>query len=294
MPPTAPAPGRNIYQFLASAGHARLAGRMDLGRDRTVALWDSLRPNRVGYDTPHGHTFSLYLNGGHGSRRVGTGAQAQGWTGALSVMPQGQTSDWEVTTPFRFVHAYLPDAELRTAYAETLDRDARALAVPELTFVDRPALAAALIALTRAMAEGDAFAADAAFEALVAAFLADPSLGRAPLPRFRGGLAPAIRRRIADEIDAHLDQPLRLGALANSAGLSVWHFQRMFSQSFGISPQRWITRRRIARARDLLRAGGAPAEIAAACGFASQSHLNRSFRAETGLTPGAWRAAARG
>jgi AraC-like DNA-binding protein len=35
------------------------------------------------------------------------------------------------------------------------------------------------------------------------------------------------------------------------------------------------------------------AEIALACGFCDQSHLTRTFRRRTGLTPGAWRRAAR-
>ena len=51
----------------------------------------------------------------------------------------------------------------------------------------------------------------------------------------------------------------------------------------------WITHRRIARAKNLLRGREPIAGIALACGFSSQSHLTRAFKSATGLTPGAYR-----
>jgi AraC family transcriptional regulator len=52
-----------------------------------------------------------------------------------------------------------------------------------------------------------------------------------------------------------------------------------------------VLHRRIIRARALIAAGMPLAQIAAACGFDSQSHLTRGFRAATGATPGQYRAA---
>lgn len=60
----------------------------------------------------------------------------------------------------------------------------------------------------------------------------------------------------------------------------------------GDPPHRYILRRQVAKARDMLRFGHAPlAEIAVGCGFSSQSRLTHVFAQEMGVTPGALRAA---
>ncbi len=59
----------------------------------------------------------------------------------------------------------------------------------------------------------------------------------------------------------------------------------MFKASFGIAPHRYVVERRIARAKHRLAEGrDGLADIALACGFASQSHFTRSFRQATGTT----------
>jgi AraC-like DNA-binding protein len=81
--------------------------------------------------------------------------------------------------------------------------------------------------------------------------------------------------------------------LERAAGIDRWALARQFRAAFGTSPSRFRTRRRVDRARVLLRAGTGLADAAALAGFADQSHLTRAFRAAYGLTPGAWRDAAR-
>ncbi len=55
-----------------------------------------------------------------------------------------------------------------------------------------------------------------------------------PDTRLRGGLAPYLRRRLADWIEAHLHEPITLGRLAELACLSEFHVARMFRTSFGL------------------------------------------------------------
>jgi AraC family transcriptional regulator len=106
----------------------------------------------------------------------------------------------------------------------------------------------------------------------------------------RGGLAPATRRRVADFVESHLESPLTVGDLAAVAGLSVFHFARVFKQSAGESPHVFVLRRRIERAKRLLSQSRLPLrEIAPACGFSSQSHLTARFRKLTGVTPRGYR-----
>jgi AraC-like DNA-binding protein len=106
----------------------------------------------------------------------------------------------------------------------------------------------------------------------------------------RGGLAPVKLRRIRDYVDSHLTQEIKLEALAGAAELSLYHFARSFKVSEGMTPHRFILERRLAKARDLLsRDSLSLAEIAAAVGFADQSHFTRRFREAVGVSPGQFR-----
>ena len=60
-------------------------------------------------------------------------------------------------------------------------------------------------------------------------------------------------RRARDLVDRSYADPLDLDALAAEAGLSRYHFVRTFADTYGDTPMRYLTRRRIERAQDLLR-----------------------------------------
>lgn len=92
--------------------------------------------------------------------------------------------------------------------------------------------------------------------------------------------------RLDHHIARNLDTPLTLDALAAVVGRSRFHFARLFKASTGETPHRHVVRRRVERARELLRAGGDIADVAAAVGFASQSHLHAHVRRAFGCTPG--------
>ncbi|MBO6552177.1 MAG: helix-turn-helix transcriptional regulator [Roseitalea sp.] len=113
--------------------------------------------------------------------------------------------------------------------------------------------------------------------------------GRPP-PSIRGGLGASRRRRIVDFIEAHLDEDIGLAALAAEAGLSPHHFGKAFKTTFGKPPCRYITERRIQKAKELLLSDGASiTEIALALGFSSHSHFTDVFRKMTGTTPSLFR-----
>src|SRR3569623_2138760 len=61
-------------------------------------------------------------------------------------------------------------------------------------------------------------------------------------------------RRARDHADRHYTEQLDLEALAAVAGMSKYHFQRLFTATYGLSPAAHLSRRRIERAQDLLRA----------------------------------------
>ena len=99
-------------------------------------------------------------------------------------------------------------------------------------------------------------------------------------------------RRVTDHIEAHLHRPLTLTELAMVAGMSRYHFARRFKASTGVPPHRFITQRRIERAKALLREGTLPiGTIATTVGFRTPSHFTAVFHRVTGLTAGAYRVA---
>jgi AraC-like DNA-binding protein len=87
-------------------------------------------------------------------------------------------------------------------------------------------------------------------------------------------------------LEAHyMDNP-SLETLAQIAGLSPFHFVRVFRQATGLPPHTYLTQLRINRAKAQLQAGDPIADVAAATGFSDQSHLTRRFKRIVGVTPG--------
>jgi AraC family transcriptional regulator len=90
----------------------------------------------------------------------------------------------------------------------------------------------------------------------------------------------------------HLDQSIRNQDLAQTVGLGVTHFSRCFKGSFGVSPQGYVIRSRLERAKTLMRQSRSSlCQIALDSGFADQAHMSRLFRAMVGSPPNRWRRA---
>lgn len=117
--------------------------------------------------------------------------------------------------------------------------------------------------------------------------------GPAVPPRI-GALSPRRLRMVTDAVEAWLDQEVSLDRLAAVAGLGKYHFVTAFRQATGLTPHRFVTLRRIERAKAAL-AGDEPiTSVALACGFSSHQHFTTVFRRETGATPSQWRRRIRG
>ena len=97
-------------------------------------------------------------------------------------------------------------------------------------------------------------------------------------------------RRAKDHMDRHYREPLDLDRVAAVAGVSKYHFARCFESTYGETPIRYLTRRRIERAQDLLR--GANLTVTEVCmlvGFASLGSFSSRFAALVGESPTAYR-----
>jgi AraC family transcriptional regulator len=104
------------------------------------------------------------------------------------------------------------------------------------------------------------------------------------------GLAAWQRKRAMDILRQNLDGSVRLADLARECDLSVSHFARSFKASFGVTCHRWLTERRIERAKDLLVRTNEPlVDVASQSGFGDQAAFTRTFHRNVGVTPGRWR-----
>ncbi|ACL61282.1 helix-turn-helix transcriptional regulator [Methylobacterium nodulans] len=279
----------NVRDVLARTGAALLRSG-SAGRGIALAEWVN-RDNHARYDRPDHHTLSLYLTGGEGVVREDRPVSGGG-PDKLCLLPAGHESCWHIGGQLRLFHLYIEPETLAFQAATAFDIDPRRIDLMELTFSDDPSTAMIVRGgvLPLDWADGiDRMALSSACHLLLHNLLRHHNRSGAGRP-VTGGLSPSIRRRIADQVEARLGDVLTLDVLADEAGLSTFHFAKMFKASFGVAPHRYVIERRIARAKSLLADGRTSlAEIAAACGFASQSHFTRSFKQATGATPGQWR-----
>ncbi len=97
--------------------------------------------------------------------------------------------------------------------------------------------------------------------------------------------------RARDTMDRAYAQPLDIPAIARVAHVSPSHFSRQFRATFGETPHRYLQRRRVERAMELLSETERPVtEICFDVGFASLGTFSRTFRAVVGESPSRYRA----
>ncbi len=86
-------------------------------------------------------------------------------------------------------------------------------------------------------------------------------------------------------IEARYAEPLSLSTLARDAGMSVFHFARIFGELEGRPPHRFLTDVRLTHADARLRDGAGVTETCFAVGFGSLSHFVTTFRRRYGTRP---------
>ncbi|WP_438027376.1 helix-turn-helix domain-containing protein [Sorangium sp. So ce233] len=106
------------------------------------------------------------------------------------------------------------------------------------------------------------------------------------------------RRRAVEAalwVDAHAHEALDLERAAREAGLSAFHFLRLFARVLGVTPHQYLVRARLRRAARLLADGARSiTDIALDVGFGDLSNFVRTFHRAAGVSPRGFRQAARG
>ena len=117
-------------------------------------------------------------------------------------------------------------------------------------------------------------------------------------PRQPAKLTARDRRRAVETalwIDAHSDRPIELEDAAAQAGVSPFHFLRLFSSVLGVTPHQYLVRCRLKQAARLLAEDGRDVtDIAYDVGFGDLSNFTRTFHRAAGVSPLKFRQASRG
>ena len=155
-----------------------------------------------------------------------------------------------------------------------------------LTSQQRAAVGQLLEALDRELGSGDA-GADLLEESLLTQLLV--TLHRL-LERQGGQLDEDTRMnrvvaQVIDYVNLHYSDPLSLELLAEKFFVSKFHLSHEFNRQVGTSLYRYIRRKRLLMARQLLDKGQKPSAVAAACGFSDYTGFFRAFKAQYGISP---------
>jgi AraC family transcriptional regulator len=222
-------------------------------------------------------------------------------TPCVFIRPAGQPAElnWHSfrNEPVETAHLHISSRVLQKVADEAADRHPAGVQIINRFAFHDPIIETVASALLTELQSGQGAA--ALYAEAAAQFLAMHLLLRhcsAPLPitRPKGRLDAHRLRRVLDRIHDSPERPVTLHELAELAGLSVFHFSRLFKNTTGLAPHRYIVRQRIEAACHLLRHGRhGIADVAYAVGFQSVSQFTAQFGKLMGVSPAAFRRSVR-
>jgi len=205
----------------------------------------------------------------------------------VSILPAMAPFSVRVRNTGRFIALGLEPQFLQLAAHELIDPDRMELMLRIAT--DEPFVRQVVLSLKReaeAGCPGGRCYGETLGNALAVHLVARFSTRPVKLRDAGRGLARYQLNRAIDFINAHLAEDISLESLAGAAGLSPFHFARLFKRSTGVSPHQYVLRCRVERARGLLmRSKASIAEVAVEVGFCDQSHLAAHFKRVYGVSP---------
>ncbi len=211
--------------------------------------------------------------------------------GDISITPANVSRKIRLEKEAEFIHIYLEPEFLTQTACELFDND-RIEITPQFKIKDLliQGIGLALKAELELGCSSNRLYTESMATTLAVHLLRHYSLRQPPIQQFAGGLPKYKLQQILDYIDEHLAEDLSLEVMAALVDMSLHYFCRLFKQSTGMSPHKYLTQQRIERAKQLLKLQNAAiADIAIQCGFANQGHFTKSFRQLTGMTPKVYR-----
>ena len=210
--------------------------------------------------------------------------------GFAAVVPAGQPSLWRHTVTVHHLHLYLSPALLaQTAERMAWGSGSTLAEINPAPFYDPHVEQIALLLrleLESGAPRGGLYAETLASALSVRLLQREHDLAHllafVPAP----AKVRAELRRAVTFIQDNLASDLSLDAIAREAGLSSYHFARLFTEALGVPPHQYVIQARVERAKALITQGRLSlGEAAQRVGFSDQSHLNRHFKRLVGVTP---------
>ncbi len=245
----------------------------------------------------------------HGEGLVGTLVSESGYLVGVSLgqQAQDQMSDASCITIRRFeapvdtlfpggtdfLLMEVPQSSVARALGRQGLRSMRARSLNCVSDVKDPviaSLARAIVSVLERPAQASGLFWDQMGEVITTYLLEKYGSPNAPLNKTCTALPRHIEAKAKDMLRSRLGGSVSIAAIADACALSRSYFSKAFREATGSTPHQWLTRERLERARAMLKRDATTlADIAAACGFADQSHFTRVFTAAEGVSPGAWR-----
>jgi AraC family transcriptional regulator len=233
-------------------------------------------------------------------RLDGQGCEERVHRGEVAIIPEGRAWEWEFEgeTESDLLPLCLEDAFLRET-AQSVDVDPEGVEILPILGLRDPRIEQIGRLLkeeieAEGLLGGRLYAESLATALAISLIREHSSLGRKAARKaardHAGGLSRRALKEVIDYIGDNLEKDLTLAKMAGVVHMSPYHFSRLFKESTGLTPHRYVIERRVQRAKELLCGSALPiAEIALTCGFANQGHLNRHFKRLLGVNPKALR-----
>jgi AraC family transcriptional regulator len=250
-----------------------------------VRVWSYQGPVVSGRSAHAGTEVSFIASGGATYRIGGDTFAAK--QGDVVVVPAGVEHATTLEGDLQGTALWL-DRALVDEIADAM-RSPGALSATSVTRPNVSPLAAALREEAIAGDHGDALAMEALVDAIAVRLVRALRLGDRDRVGGESKRACVRDRRIraaVERIHADYAQALGVDVLARTAGMSRFHFTRLFREEVGVAPYKYLLRVRVARAAELLRGGRrSVTEAAFEVGFQDVARFSRTFRQTTGRSP---------
>jgi AraC family transcriptional regulator len=256
--------------------------------DLKVTLFQSVPTDDATLQTFSMQCIAKTLNSGHAE--IGFGSDNlrshQFRPGNIALCPRNAEQWLRWKDPVRVLRVELPDSALRAAAEEFGEEKVEFCNTPYLTDGRVSALLTAVELEREAGYPSGRLYRDALGQAIASAVTQICGVLRRPAQQWKGGLSPSQLRRVSEYVQDRLTHELTLVELAGAVGLSRAHFSQMFRRSTGISPHKFVTNVRIARAKELLQKPELRmTDIAIVSGFQTSQHFARVFKIWCGTSP---------
>ena len=265
------------------------------------AKWNGVRVHRArvlpGRMLEHSvafHEVSINLGGRLTTEKISASGKlirTKGAPGNLCITPAGQIigASWDKTLDNLGI-SFDPDFVRRTAIENRFNSSFEFAEIYKEKDSLIEHIGLALLAEAESETPSGRLYADSLVQTLTLHLLKNYSTANLKQENAHGGLSGYRLRRVKEFINANLETDLSLAEIAAASDLSQYHFARAFRTTTGLTPQQYLMRQRVERAKELLAKNDLPiVEISLRTGFKNQSHFTTLFRKYTKFTPKLWR-----